>query len=141
MFALFKVKIGPSFLFFVFESLVLLAERRFFLKNKKTTKNNHISKLKIGPILLRNIFGAVFNFDLDQFLTLKSCHVCFVVFLLKPLVFFSFLAKYEKLKKHQKRKKTICEHTCANFSCQNVLLFFFSVFFFGICIFERCFDR
>ena len=52
-------------------------------------KGEHQKKLKIGPILLRSMLGPVFNFNLDQFLTLEFVIVCCVcVFLgegLKPL--------------------------------------------------------
>ena len=34
--------------------------------------------LKIGPILLRNILGPIFNLDLDQFLIWKFV-ICFVL--------------------------------------------------------------
>ena len=45
-------------------------------------------------------------------------------FLLEPL-FYSVLSKNAKFKEAQKRKPdTICEHTCANCSCQNVRSFF-----------------
>ena len=62
-------------LFFVFENLVLPAERRGFLKKKtsqKTTekkqkKKTQFLKLKSGPIMLRNIIGQLFNFNLDFF--------------------------------------------------------------------------
>ena len=88
MFALFKVKnwsIFFVFLFFIFENLILPAERRGFLKKKnkqKTTKKTQFLKLKAGPIMLRNILGPVFNFHLDQFLTLEFFYF---------LVFFCFL--------------------------------------------------
>ena len=45
-------------------------------------------------------------------------------------------------KKHKKEKKdTICEHTCANCSCQNVLFsaFFIFGFFCNLQNFQRCF--
>ena len=104
--------------------------------------NDPFLALKIGPILLRNILGPVFNASLDQFSTLG---VFFCVFLVETPIFIVFSAKNAKLKETQKRKKdTICEHTCANCSCQNVR--FFSAFFifvflkFPICskvLFER----
>ena len=92
--------------------------------------------------MLRNILGPVFNFNLDQFLTLEVCYffVCFV--LLKPLICIVLSAKHAKLKETQKRKNTICEHTCANCSCQNIRFFFVSSAFFifavlGISMFFR----
>ena len=60
-FALFKVKnwsIFCFFCFFIFENLILPAERRGFLKKKqakKTTKKTQFLKSKTGPIMLRNI--------------------------------------------------------------------------------------
>ena len=96
IFALFKVKKWSNlfvfFVFFVFKNLVLPAERRGFLKNKpkkKQQKKNTIFKLKSGPIMLRNIIGPLFNFNLAHFLTLEFsffffCFFCFC-FWLKPL--------------------------------------------------------
>ena len=71
------------FVFFVFENLILPAERRGFFKKKrkkKTKKKTTFLALKTGPILLRNILGPVFNASLDQFLTLGFCFCC-VLFL------------------------------------------------------------
>ena len=82
----YKLKIGPSlfFLFFLFiiTYLILPAERRWFLKNKQKTtkKTTHCYKLKIGPIMLRNMLGPVFNLYLDQFLTYKICYFCLFFF-------------------------------------------------------------
>ena len=92
--------------------------------------------------MLRNITGPLFNFNLDHFSTLEVC--LFSWGGLKPY-FYSVFSKNAKLKETQKRKKdTICEHNCANSSCQNVR--FFSAFFifavFPICILsEMFFDR
>ena len=47
IFALFKVKTGPFFCFFIFENLILPAERRgCFEKQAKNNKKNTISKVK-----------------------------------------------------------------------------------------------
>ena len=47
---------------------------------QKTTKTQFL-KLKTGPIMLRNILGPIFNFNLDQFLTLEFViFFCFFVF-------------------------------------------------------------
>ena len=79
IFALFKVKKWSNFfvffVFFVFKNLVLPAERRGFLKNKpkKQQKKTQFLKLKSGPIMLRNIIGPLFNFNLAHFLTLEFC--------------------------------------------------------------------
>ena len=79
--------------------------------------------------MLRNILGPVFNFNLDQFLTLD----CFFFGGggLNPL-FYSVFSKECKIERNTKKKKdTICEHTCANCSCQNVRFFLhFSVLLF-----------
>ena len=133
------LKTGPffCFFFFVFENLILPAERRGFFKKKKKKKQKKTTflALKTGPILLRNILGPVFNASLDQFLTLGFFFffVFFFFFLAETPIFIVFSAKHAKFKETQKRKKdTICEHTCANCSCQNVLflcIFHFWVFF------------
>ena len=60
---------------------------------KRTTK----SKLKIGPILLRNKLGPVFNFDLGQFLTLKFCYYLFLSVVGAETLFYSvFSETYKK---------------------------------------------
>ena len=138
-----KWNTGPFFFFF--ENLILPAERRGFLKNKQktTTKKTQFLKLKTGPIMLRNMLGPGFSFNLDQFLTLEFCF--FLVFLLfvlgwKPY-FYSVFSKNAKLKETQKTKKdTICEHTCANCSCQNVRFFlhFWFLLFLEFPCFQRC---
>ena len=74
MFALFKVKTWSiCFCFFVFENLVLPAERRGYLKNKAKTTKTQFLKLKSGPIMSRNIIGPLFNFNLEHFITLEFC--------------------------------------------------------------------
>ena len=130
----YKLKTGPSlffflFSFFIFKNLILLAERRGFLKNKpKKQPKKHFYKLKIGPIMLRNILGPVFNLYLDQFLTYTFFLFVFVL-LAETSIFIVFSAKHAKLKETPKNN-TICEHNCANCSCQNVRFFF--------CIFHFC---
>ena len=83
--------------------------------------------------MLRNILGPVFNLYLDQFLTYKICYFfCFFLFFFwaETPIFIVFSAKNAKFKETQKRKKdTICEHNCANCSCQSVRFF---------CIFHFC---
>ena len=123
-------------MFFVFKNLVLPAERRGFLKNKhkkKQQKKTQFLKLKSGPIMLRNIIGPLFNFNLAHFLTLEFCYFfCFFLFffLAETPIFIVFSAKNAKLKETQKRNKdTICEHNCANSFCQNVRF---------LCIFHFC---
>ena len=73
----YKLKTG-SFFCFIFENLILPAERRGFLRNKqKQPKNTHFYKFKIGPNMSRNIFGPVFNLYLDHFLTYTICYFLF----------------------------------------------------------------
>ena len=132
MFAFSSVKNWSSFfVFFVFENLILPAERRGFFKKKKKNKQKKTTflALKTGPILLCNILGPMFNASLDQFLTL-GFFFCFSFFGWNPY-FIVFSANNAKFKETQKRKKnTICEHTCADCSCQNI---------FFLCIFHFCF--
>ena len=141
IFALFKVKKWSIFLFFwgfyFFQKYRSpCRKKRIFEKQaQKTTKKTQFLKLKSGPIMLRNIIGPLFNFNLDHFLTLEFCYFfCFFVFFwAETPIFIVFSAKNAKLKETQKRKKdTICEHNCANSSCQNVRFFFF------FCIFHFC---
>ena len=67
--------------------------------------------------------------------------VFFCFFWLKPY-FKVFSAKMQHLKKHKKKKDTICEHNCANCSCPNVLFSAFFIFaVFPISIFRDVFDR
>ena len=121
------------------------------MKKISKTKDPFLA-LKTGPILLRNILGPVFNASLDQFLTLGFLFffVFFSFFFFgggggaETPIFIVFSAKHAKFKETQKRKKdSICEHTCANCSCQNVLFFcIFHFFFFAISNFsEMFFDR
>ena len=106
-----KLKTGPFLfvflLFFIFENLILPAERRGFLKNKQktTTNKTQFLKLKTGPIMLRSILGPVFNFNLDQFLTLDF-FLCFFVFLggWNPY-FYSVFSKKCKIERNTKNKK------------------------------------
>ena len=146
------LKTGPIFLFFfVFLflkiSFSLQKEEDFSKKRRKTNKKKKtFLALKTGPILLRNILGPVFNASLDQFLTLGFLFFFVFFFFLgggaETPIFIVFSAKNAKFKETQKRKKdTICEHTCANCSCQNVL--FLCIFHFWVfCnfqFFQRCF--
>ena len=78
MFALLEVKTWSIFCFGFFQDLVLPAESRTEDKHSKKQKQQQktqFSKLKIGPTLLRNILGLIFNLDLDQFLIWK-CVIC-----------------------------------------------------------------
>ena len=59
--------------------------------------------------MLRNMLGPVFNFDLDQFLTLEFCYV-FSFFAETP-IFIVFSAKMQNRKKHKKQKKTLFVNT------------------------------
>ena len=87
-------------------------------------------------------FKLVFSFNLDPVFNFIIFVIFLFLFLLTPHIFIAFSAKIAKLKETQKRKNTICEHTCANCSCQNVRFFFFFLHlsllpFFGISCFFR----
>ena len=86
-------------------------------------------KLKIGPIMLRNILGPVFNLYLDQFLTYKFCFffVFFVFFLAETSNFIVFQQKIQNLKKHKKGKNTLFVNTIVLTALVQVS--FFSAFF------------
>ena len=82
-FALFKVKNWSSFLFLFLKISSPCRKKRIFEKQaKKTTKKNTISKVKNWSNYVAQILGPVFNFNLDQFLTLDF------FFLLIVFVFF-----------------------------------------------------
>ena len=167
---IFALKIGPFFCFWggggIFENPILPAERRGFLKNKQKTTKKQFFKLKIGPIMLRNILGPVFNFNLDQFLTLEFCcllrkilgpvfnfnldqfltlEFCylFLFFCWNPYLY-SVFSKNAKLKETQKRKKTLFVNThvlivlvmSVFFCIFHFCCFWISMFFF---FFQRCF--
>ena len=108
-------------------------KKRIFENQAKNNQNNtHFYKLKTGPIMLRNILGPIFNFYLDQFLTYKFVDFLFFFFFggAETPILIVFSAKNAKFKETQKNKKdTICEHNCANCSCQSALFF---------CIFHFC---
>ena len=96
--------------------------------------------------MLRNILGPVFNFNLDQFLTLEFCFFfvfCCFFWGWNPY-FYSVFSKKCKIARTQKTKKdTICEQNCANCSCQNVrffLHFWFLLFLEFPCFSEMFFD-
>ena len=92
--------------------------------------------------MLGNILGPIFNLYLDQFLTYKICNFfVFLFFGCNPYLY-SVFSKKAKFKETQERKNdTICEHNCANCSCQNVRFFLhFSFLLFGnFHFFQRCF--
>ena len=78
IFALFKVKKWSIFLFlfFLLFSKILFSlqkEEDLWKTSPKTTKKTQFVKLKSGPIMLRNIIGPLFNFNLDHLLTLEFC--------------------------------------------------------------------
>ena len=104
IFALFKVKNWSIFCFYFWKSHSPCRKKRMFEKQakKQKTKKRTILKLKTGPIMLRNILGPVFNFNLDQFLTLECCYL-FLFFGQNPY-FIVFSAKMQNWKKHKKQK-------------------------------------
>ena len=124
--ALLKLKTGHFCFCFYFESLFLPAERRGFFEKQAKQQQKQFLKLNIGPSMLCNILGPVFNFNLDQFLTLARILFFFWFLGAETPISIVFSANMQNIKKHKKEKKknTICEHTCANCSCQNVRFFF-----------------
>ena len=104
MLPFYKLKAGPIVLFFFafyFQKYHSPCRKKMIFENKQntTTTKTHFYKLKTGPIMLRNIFGPIFNLDLDQFLT--------YVFFAETPIFILFSAKMQNLKKHKKDKKTL----------------------------------
>ena len=86
------------------------------------------------------------TWSLDQFLTQPwtsfNTFFCQFCLLAETTVSIGFSAKMQILKTRHKRKHAICEHTCANCSCQNVC-FFLIIHFWGVRNFqnlERFFD-
>ena len=151
IFALFKVKKWSNFFvfFFVFifqQSRSPCRKKRIFEKQaKKTTKKTQFLKLKSGPIMLRNIIGPLFNFNLDHFLTLEFCYFFWFFFLgggLNPY-FYSVFSKNAKLKETQKRKKTLLVNTTVLTALVKMSVFFFCIFHFccfsNFHFFQRCF--
>ena len=108
IFALFKVKKWSNyFVFFCFrKSRSPCRKKRVFEKQAQQQQKN-----------------TIFNF--------RICYFIVVLVLggrLKPHIFIVFSAKMQNLKNTKKKKNTICEHNCANSSCQNVR--FFCIFYF-----------
>ena len=98
-------------------------------KNTKTNRKTSVKNwsklaLKTGPSMLRNKIGPVFNARNESFF------VYFLLFFKNPLLSAGRMRFSKKNKKKTMRKKdTICEHNCANCSCQSVRFF---------CIFDFC---
>ena len=117
-------------------------EKRTKIKHQKKTQ---FLKLKSGPIMLRNIIGPLFNFNLAHFLTLEFCFFfCFFCFVLgwNPY-FYSVFSKKCKTERNTKKKKRhylwtqLCYQLlskCPFFSAFLILLFFEFP-----CFFQRCF--
>ena len=74
------------------------------VKNWSNFAAQHLDlfQLMLGPVFKHNMF-------------------CIFALLLKPLCLYCFQQNMQLLKT---RKDTICEHTCANCSCENVRFFF-----------------
>ena len=65
-------KLVQAFLvFFDFSKFLLLSAGRMrFFKNKAQKEDNHYHfESKLGPTMLRNMLGPIFDSTLDQFLT------------------------------------------------------------------------
>ena len=123
-----------QFLFFVFyfgKGHSPRRKTRIFEKKQAKTTKTHFLKLKTGPIMLRNIVGLIFNFNLDQFLTLETClFISFVSFFWRKPLFLECLQKNAKLKETQKGKRTLFVKT----PVLTVLVKMFGFF----CIFHFC---
>ena len=92
--------------------------------------------------MLRNILGPIFNLYLEQFLT--HMNLLLVVFAEAPIFIVFSAQQCEIFKETQQRKKdTICEHNCANCSCQNVriCLHFSFLLFLEFPFFRDVFDE
>ena len=63
MFAFYKLKNGPFGGGFLFLKITfsLQKEEKFRKLSKQNNKKTHFYKLKIGPIMLRNILGPALN--------------------------------------------------------------------------------
>ena len=148
MFALFKVKNWSIFVcFFVFENLILPAERRGFLKNmqtKKTTKNT-ISKVKNWSNYVAQHNWTIFNFNLDQFLPLDVCFFLGgggVWAETHTHIFIVFQQKKQNWKKHKKEKKTLFVNTPVLTVLVEMSVFFcisWFLLFWNFHVFQRCF--
>ena len=148
IFALFKVKKWSNLFVlgvFIFQkSRSPCRKKMIFEKHAKNNKKTQFLKLKSGPIMLRNIIGPLFNFNLDHFLTLEFCFFFFffAFFWLKPL-FYSVFSKKCKLKETQKGKKTLFVNTTVLTALVKMSVFFFCIFdfccFSNFHVFQRCF--
>ena len=139
-----EFKAGPIVAFFFSKiSFFLQKVEDFSKKNKQNQQKQHVYKLKTSPTKLRNMLGPVFNLHWDHFLTFKMCTFLFLFLAETPYLHSVFSKKCKIWRNTKKRRDTVCEHTCANYSCQNVS---FSAFFilevFGISKYLRdVFDR
>ena len=143
MFALFKVKTWSNslvvFVFFCFRrSRSPCRKKRIF--EKQAPQKTQFLKLKSGPIMLRNITGPLFNFNLDQFIRFHF-FCCF--FGWNPY-FYSVFSKMQNWKKHSKETKTLFVNTTVLTAF--VKMSFFSAFFHLCCFtnfqfFRDVFDR
>ena len=124
-------------MFFCFLSSVFCFWKSHYPCRKKKIKRiiRMLLKLNIGPIMLRNMLGAVFNFNLDQFLTLEFCYFlfCFCVFVETLIFIVFFSAKHAELKETPQRLIVLVKMS----------VFFFCIFDFCCFsnVFERCFYR
>ena len=71
--------------------------------------------------MLRNMLGPIFNFNLDQLLTLDFCYF---VFWAETPTFIVFSAKHAKLKETQKEKTTLFVNTPVLTVLVNMSVFF-----------------
>ena len=93
--------------------------------------------------MLRNILGPVFNFNLDQFLTLEFCYFFFflVFWGAETPIFIVFSAKNAKLQETQKTKKTLFVNTIVLTVLVKMSVFFFLHFWFLLFLEFPCFSE
>ena len=133
--AIFESKLG------CFSKIFFFLQGEWDLKNEqKEDKNYHFFESKLGPTMLRNIIGPIFDSTLDQVLTQPFWQFRAIFLLenmLKPLFLWCSQQKSAFFKPTPKNMNTICEHNCANwffswpFFSAFLLLVFCCVRFFG----------
>ena len=122
-------------------SFSLQKKKRIF---EKQTQEEQPQKNTIFKVKMWSNYVAQHNWTAFLTLARTLLNFFFVFFCGWNPNFIVFSAKYAKLKETQKRKKdTICEHNCANNSCQNVRFFFIFHFccFSNFHFFRDVFDR
>ena len=114
---------------------------RFFKKAPKKDQKWPLSWVKIGPIMLRNMLGLIFDSSLDQCLTQGIWHFGAIFGLFKnmpkPLFIYCFQQQMHFESPPPKIGNTICEHNRPN--SKRSLLFSAFFIFFRFCCVWLCF--